>query len=240
VEILTTTRNIWSGLLTLIFPERCTGCNQLGSLFCDECRRKVRFVLPPLCPLCGYPSSENLVCPQCQRSPLAIDGIRSVAFFEGPLRQAVHAFKYQGLCTLAVPLARMMSACWQCEPLPADVIVPVPLHRRRLRERGYNQAGLLAQVLCRESNLPLYEDWLVRAKATSPQVELDAWARRKNVTGAFLCCQPEAVEGQRVLLIDDVCTTGSTLESCSLALRQAGARSVWAFTLGRARRPSGT
>jgi len=237
VEILTTTRNIWSDLLTLIFPERCTGCNQLGSLFCDECQRKVQFVLPPLCPLCGYPSSENLVCPQCQRSPLAIDGIRSVAFFEGSLRQAVHAFKYQGLRTLAVPLARMVSACWQREPLPADAIVPVPLHRHRLRERGYNQAGLLAQVLGRESNLPVYEGWLVRAKATSPQVELDAWARKENVAGAFQCRQPEAVEGRRVLLIDDVCTTGSTLESCSLALRQAGARSVWAFTLGRARRP---
>jgi ComF family protein len=235
VEILTTARKIQADLLALIFPDRCASCDQEGSSFCRDCQQKVEYLVPPLCPLCGYPSLDNLLCHRCQQSPLAIDGIRSVAFFEGPLRRAMHKLKYQGLRTVAVPLGQMMSAYWQREPLPADVIVPVPLHRRRLRQRGYNQAGLLAQVLGQEIGLPVHEDWLVRTKATSSQVDLDAAERKQNVAEAFQCKNREAIVGCRVLLIDDVCTTGATLEACSLALRQAGAQSVWALTLGRAR-----
>lgn len=235
MEILTTARIIWSDLLTLVFPERCVSCGQVGSLFCDGCQQKVELVLPPLCPLCGYPSSDNQPCRRCQQSPLAVDGIRSVAFFEGPLRRAVHALKYQGLRASAVPLGRLMRAHWQRDPLPADAIVPVPLHRRRLRERGYNQAALLARAFASEIGLPVYENWLVRTKATASQVELDAVERKKNVGGAFQCPNCDVVSGRQVLLIDDVCTTGATLEACSLTLRQAGAKSVWAFTLGRAR-----
>lgn len=228
-------QNIWHGLLALLFPARCASCGQVGYFFCSECQRQVEFLSPPFCPLCGYPSSDNLLCHRCRQSALAIDGVRSVAFFEGPLREAVHALKYQGLRSVATPLANLMNACWCREPLPADVIVPVPLHRRRLRERGYNQAAVLAQALGAAVGLPVREDWLVRVRATSPQVELDAAQRKKNVAGAFRCDLPDQVTGCRVLLVDDVCTTGATLESCSLALRRAGAQSVWAFTLGRAR-----
>jgi ComF family protein len=206
-------------------------------MFCEECQRKVEFLLPPLCPLCGYPStSYDRLCRRCLESTPAIDGIRSVAFFEGPLRQAVHGFKYRGLHSLAVPLASLMSACWRRAPLPADAVVPVPLHRRRLRERGYNQAELLARALGAEVGMPVRKDWLIRTRATSPQVDLDASERRANVAGAFQCPDSSAVAGRQVLLIDDVCTTGATLESCSLPLRRAGAQSVWAFTLARARR----
>ena len=235
MEIVATAHSIWAGLQALLYPDRCASCNQLGSLFCDECRQKVALVSPPLCPLCGYPSTYGRHCRWCQESPLSIDGIRSVAFFEGPLRLAVHAFKYRGITCLAVPLAELMIAHWHREPLPVDVIVPVPLHRRRRRERGYNQAALLARSLGAGIGLPVGEDWLVRIKDTSPQVGLDASSRKANVAEAFKCQNGDAVAGRRVLLIDDVCTTGATLKSCSLALRQAGARSVWAFTLGRKR-----
>lgn len=235
MEILAVAQNIWTGLLALFFPERCVSCGQTGSPFCGECQQKVKFVRPPLCPLCGNPSPEDLLCRRCQQSAPAIDGMRSVAFFEAPLRQVVHALKYRGRRSLAAPLASLMAAYCRRHPLPADVILPVPLHRSRLRERGFNQAALLARLLSAEIDLPVGEDWLVRTRATPPQVELDASERRKNVVGAFQCRNGEAVAGCRVLLIDDVCTTGATLESCSLALRQAGAESVWAFTLARTR-----
>ena len=235
MEIAATARNIWTGLLELFFPDRCVSCGQTGCLFCNECRRKVEFVLPPLCPLCGHPSTHDRLCRRCQESPPAVDGIRSAVFFEGPLRQAVHALKYRGLRSLAAPLADLMITHWQREPLPADVIVPVPLHRRRERERGYNQAALLARPLGAEIGLPMREDWLVRTRATFPQIELDASERKENVANAFQCRKSDAVVGRRVLLIDDVCTTGATLESCGLVLRQAGAQSVWAFTLARPR-----
>jgi competence protein ComFC len=235
VEIVASAQSIWTGLQALFFPDRCASCDQLGVLFCDECQRKVALVFPPLCPLCGCPSTYGRLCRRCRESPLAIDGIRSVAFFEGPLRPAVHAFKYDGIRRLAAPLAELMIAHWHKRPLPADAVVPVPLHRSRLRKRGYNQAALLAHLLGAGIGLPVNEDWLVRTKATLSQVELDASERKANVANAFQCQNRDAVAGRRVLLIDDVYTTGATLESCSLALRQAGAQSVWAFTLGRRR-----
>lgn len=235
MDILAKAQNIWNELLALFFPERCEGCGQTGSLFCSACQQQIDFLLPPLCPLCGYPSRNNLLCYRCQKSARTVDGVRSVAFFEGPLRETVHAFKYRGLHCLTKPLAKLMVVCWHREPLPADVIVPVPLHRRRLRERGYNQAALLARALGAEIGLPVREDWLIRTRVTAPQVKLNVSERKQNVADAFQCRIPDLVIGRQVLLVDDVCTTGATLDACGLALRQAGAKSVWAFTLGRAR-----
>jgi ComF family protein len=117
--------------------------------------------------------------------------------------------------------------------MPADLIVPVPLHASRLRERGYNQSTLLAQQLSHTSGLPLVESALKRIRATSPQVTLNAAERKINVSNAFEA-SGDIVQGRQVLLVDDVCTTGATLGSSSVALRQAGAASVWAITLARA------
>jgi ComF family protein len=117
--------------------------------------------------------------------------------------------------------------------MPVDVVVPVPLHTARLRERGYNQAALLARELAQQAGLPIDEGTLVRKRATAPQVELNAKQRKENVHGAFYC-SGNALTGKRVLLIDDVCTTGATLEACAVALYENGARSVQALTLARA------
>ena len=118
--------------------------------------------------------------------------------------------------------------------MPAEVIVPVPLHENRLRARGYNQAALLAQVLGQKIGLPISEGTLARVRETLPQVGLGAQERKENVRDAFRCLD-DGLAGRRVLLVDDVCTTGSTLEACSLALRQGRARSIWALTLARPR-----
>ena len=153
--------------------------------------------------------------------------------FEGPLREAIHHLKYSGRTSLAEPLGSYLEASWRSASLPADLIVPVPLHVARQRERGYNQSALLAMPLSRVSKLPVVEPALKRVKATSPQVTLNAAERKANVCEAFEACG-DLVQGRRVLLVDDVCTTGATLESSSIALRQAGAASVWALTLARA------
>jgi len=157
-----------------------------------------------------------------------------VAYFDGTLREAIHCFKYSNLQDLAIPLGKLMSDYWEKSPLPAETIVPVPLHPDRLRERGYNQATLLARELGKSIGLPIAEDSLARVRATPPQVGLGAQERKENVHDAFRCSSAELKE-KRILLIDDVCTTGATLEACSIALRQAGARSVWALALARAR-----
>jgi ComF family protein len=131
-------------------------------------------------------------------------------------------------------LGEMMVSYWQDVHLPADVILPVPLHARRLRERGYNQASLLARELGKGVGLPVLENALIRVRDTAPQVDLKAKERQENVRGAFHC-PDDRWAGKRVLLIDDVYTTGATLEACSLALKQRGVRIVWALTLARAR-----
>lgn len=165
---------------------------------------------------------------------MQIDGIRSAVLFDGVLREAVHRLKYASARNLADPLAEMMAQFWYQTPLPADVLMPVPLHPHRERERGYNQSMLLAQALGRRIGLAVLPNALVRCRNTVSQTTLNARERRANVAEAFECVS-EAVRGKRVLLIDDVCTTGATLEACSVALRQGGALSVWALTLARAK-----
>ncbi len=221
-------------LLDLLFPPRCVGCGKAGTWFCEECYAQIEFIQPPLCPRCGRPTIGGRLCFLCQRDPLRIDGIRAVAYFEGPLRKAIHRFKYDNLRDLAVPLGRLLAVYLERDPLPAEVIVPVPLHPKRLRERGYNQSALLARRLGELTGLPLLEGSLLRVRETAPQVELSAQERKENVRDAFACVD-EQVAGKRVLLIDDVCTTGATLEACSIALAQRRPRSVWALTLARER-----
>lgn len=227
-------RKVKTGLLDLLFPPRCVGCRQMGSYLCTRCQAELELLEPPLCPHCGRSNASGGLCPHCQRDPLQIDGVRSVAYLDGVLRQAIHCLKYNNLQELAIPLGRFMGEYWVRNHIPAEVIVPVPLHISRLRERGYNQAALLARELGKSIGLPVSENSLVRVRATRPQVDLNAQEREENVRNAFRCANTE-LKHKRVLLVDDVYTTGATLEACSVALRQVGVRSVWALTLARAR-----
>jgi len=141
--------------------------------------------------------------------------------------------KYRNLRAIAPFLAELLADYLRLNPLPGEVLVCVPLHPRRLRERGYNQSSLLARELGKRINLPLIENCLVRVKQTQPQVRaVNVEERRRNVADAFVCCD-ERVSGKQVILIDDVCTSGATLESCAVALKSKGATSVWGLTLAR-------
>lgn len=220
--------------LNLLFPPRCVICHQSGSWLCAACQDRIQFIWPPVCPHCGQPTSMPRLCPSCRKAPLQIDGIRAVGYLEGTLRTAIHRFKYSNMRLLAAPLGQLMSQYLLRNQLPVDVIVPVPLHPHRLRERGYNQAALLAKEMEKALGLPLLEDALVRVRSTIPQVGLSARERRDNVRGAFHWAD-RSLEGQRILLVDDVCTTGATLEACSLALREGGVRVVWGLVLARER-----
>lgn len=227
-------RDLGDRFLNLLYPPRCVGCHRLGACFCAGCLEQIPRVEPPFCTRCGDRAAADGLCARCRISPLQIECIRSVAYFEGALREALHHFKYRGRTALAVPLGDLLAMYWMQHALPADVVVPVPLHAARLRERGYNQAALLARAMARRTGLALDEQTLVRQRATAPQVELDARQRQENVRDAFRC-SGRALVGKRVLLIDDVCTTGATLEACAVALYEEGARSVQALTVARAR-----
>jgi competence protein ComFC len=189
--------------------------------------------LPPRCPLCWQPERRGERCGRCAQARPAFAGARSLYLYQGPVREAVHALKYNHLSGLARPMAEMMAACLEREALAVDAVVPVPLFGRRRRLRGYNQSALLGRELARLGGLPLVEGGLARRRDTPPQARsVDAEARRRNVAGAF-AADARRVEGRSVLLIDDVMTTGATLDACAQALRQAGAASVWALTFAR-------
>jgi len=173
------------------------------------------------------------VCPSCWQRQTRIDGIRSLFSFDEVVRKAIHQLKYQNLKAISPCLAELLADYLRSSSLPGEALVCVPLHPRRLKERGYNQSGLLARELGSRVNLPVIEDCLVRVKQARPQVRaVDVEERRRNVADAFVC-RDERVTGKEIILIDDVCTSGATLESCAAALKNKGAMSVWGLTLAR-------
>jgi competence protein ComFC len=233
-----------TAIIDILFPPHCVACHRPGAWLCVDCLQAIEAIQPPVCQRCGLPlderqtaNSSGSICRHCQRAPLQLDGLLAYAFHSDPLRQAIHQFKYQDLRSLAAPLGQLMAEGWKAlapDDLQPDVIVPVPLHPSRQLQRGYNQATLLAQELGSRLRCPVMKEVLVRIKATAPQVDLDAQERRDNVRNAFRC-RDTSLAGKHVLLIDDVCTTGSTLESACVALRETGVISVWAYTLARAK-----
>ncbi len=219
----------------VLFPPRCAGCGQVGTILCDTCMARFEPIVAPYCVRCGQPIQTGTLCAMCQRGRFRyLDIARSAARFQPPLQQIIHDFKYRGNTRLAEPLADYMSRRLRVEALRVDAIIPVPLHERRLRERGYNQAALLAHHLGRATAIPVREDILVRVRHTRPQVQLGFRERIENMEDAFAVVDPGQVRGQSFLLIDDVMTSGSTLEACAHALKDAGAKRVLGYTLARA------
>jgi ComF family protein len=205
-------------LLQLLFPSRCVACGRHGDWICRSCLSQVLFYHPPW-PL----PSHNL-------SPLR--SVHCATRFAGPMRTAIHRFKYGGLRALAPLFGQMLAECWYLDPFPVDVIVPVPLHAARLRQRGYNQSALLARELGRHAGLTLSEDSLLRCVDTPQQTHLNLEQRMENVSGAF-SYEGNTLSGQSVLLVDDVFTTGATLRACGAELLRAGIREVYGMTLAR-------
>src|SRR4030043_460415 len=152
--------------LDLLFPPWCIGCGREGNYICDSCQRLLPFIYPPICPRCGRPLSQENLCPGCTEEQVEIDGIRSPFLFNGVIRQAIHELKYRNLRALAPLLASFLNDFLLETPVPGDVLVPVPIHRKRQRERGYNQSSLLSRELRRLRGLPLGEDCLVRRNYT--------------------------------------------------------------------------
>ncbi|MBI4202386.1 MAG: ComF family protein [Chloroflexi bacterium] len=227
---------ITGAAVDLIFPKQCYVCRKHGYFVCSTCEPDLPPLLYPYCSICAQPESRmTRYCRRCQEHPLDIDGIRSPYVLDGPVRTMVHAFKYQGIRALAQPLGELMARYYQQEEeeLAADMLVPVPLHPRKERERGYNQSALLARAMGAILGLLWEPRALRRVRSTPSQARsVSSEERRINVHRAFAADRP-LVEGKAVLLIDDVCTTGATLEACAIALKDAGALSVWGLTLAR-------
>ena len=224
---------IWTeALLDLVFPRRCAGCGRMGTWLCPDCTSTLPRIEPPVCRHCGLPSRELQICSACWQQKS--HGIRTPYYFEGTLRAMVHRLKYRRARHLAEPLGLLMVDFLKTRPFPdVDAVVPVPLYPTRLKERGYNQSVLLAQVISTHIGIPVAEDCLERVRDTPAQMSLPARERAANVRGAFRPLNRQ-LAGGAVLLIDDVCTTGATLEACAAALKRSRTKEVWALALTRA------
>jgi ComF family protein len=225
----------------LLLPRRCAACDSwldLGhpSALCAACWRTLEMPPGAVCGRCGVPIPVPLLlCATCAARPPAFDVARAVGLYLAgpsllnPLARAVRAVKFHGHRAAAASLGAALASV---VPLPADaLVVPVPLHPRRLRERGYDQAALLARGCARAAGLPVAVRALVRRRDTPSQARLDATARRANLAGAFAA--PAAIAHHTVALVDDVLTTGATADACARTLRRAGARRVVVLTVGR-------
>jgi ComF family protein len=245
-----------------LFPATCLGCGKLfhhdaawpaaaesrgvdfadavALYFCLSCRRRWTAVTSPLCPRCGlvFPSraGEDHLCGRCLDQPGAFTRARAAGIYDGSLRTAVHALKFKGAVSLAGPLGTLLfdtfRRFWAIDEI--DVVAPVPLHRQRLRQRGFNQAYLLVRKWALPGGTAIVRDLLLRTRATAPQTGLDRRRRGINIKGAFGVKRPGQSSAKRVLLVDDVLTTGATAEACAAALIHDGARRVDVLTLARA------
>jgi ComF family protein len=224
-------RKVGPWALDQVFPLYCAGCQNPGQVLCPTCVEGLPRLSPPFCPLCAQPGPAGR-CRWCAASPPAVDGIRAPFRMEGAIREAIHGFKYRGLRAAAPQLAQLLADYLEGNPLPGDVLVPVPLHPRRLRRRGYNQAALLARELGKLTGRPVEERLLARTRDTPPQVETGGRAQRAgSMFGAFACAGE--ARGLAAILLDDVTTTGSTFSACAAALKQGGAASVWSLALAK-------
>lgn len=208
--------NILDTILRTLFPDRCASCKALGQLFCPTCQAQLQ----------TYPG-------RMQHIPAALSDVYIGYVFAGPLRDAVHAMKYHHRRRMAEPLGYLLTEALAASGLIADALIPIPMHKSRLAERGFNQATELALQLGKLCAIPML-DGLERIRATEQQARLNSIQRASNVQGAFLwtCSQPPPA---RILLIDDVLTTGATMNACAEALGHAGAERIYGLALARSR-----
>lgn len=235
------------GFLNLLLPPICPLCSSdaLDGRFCQRCLDSISLITGPICICCGRPfvsqECEPHLCWECIKKPekIAFSTARSFFVYKGALLDAIHMFKYNGKTSLSKPLIAIMADSQHVFEKTGllfnshDLIVPVPLHKKRLKERGFNQSLMLAKGLAGIYNLPVDYLNLKRIRETDPQINLKGEERVNNVRGAFAAEDTAAFKDKRVLLIDDVYTTGATVLECSRVLKKAGAKNIDVVTLAR-------
>lgn len=228
-------------IIDIVLPPRCLLCGKIISGengLCAECFSKINFISYPICKRCGYPISngfEGMNCPNCinnTKSPFSMQ--RAMVYYDENTRPLITNFKFRDKTENASFLAKWLYAAgqdiWQ---QGADLLVPVPLHAKRLRHRKFNQSALMCKELSRLTGIPVEYNSLVRSINTKPQVECSGHTRISNIKGAFKVTNTKAFEGKRIVIIDDVITTGSTLQECGLEIKKSGASEVNALVVAR-------
>jgi competence protein ComFC len=224
-------RSAWSAL-DLLFPPVCGGCQQMGSRWCEDCQKKVKLLNGILCDICGLPQAQVGICKTCLADKPHFHALRAWTIFEDPIRNVLHKLKYNRDISLGDALAYHILPFVQNLNWQVDLILPTPLGKQRMKERGYNQAAMIAKPLAMALQVDYNETQLMRKKETITQVGLNKLQRKRNVEGAFQA--GASVKRKNILVMDDVSTTGATLSSIAQALHEAGANQVYALTVARA------
>lgn len=225
-------RWLW-GSLDLLFPPICGGCGKRGTQWCGDCHSQVKKIHPPICNICGQPRNFPGLCFRCSTNKPQFNQLRSWAVYDGPVREAIRSLKYRRNISLGLVLSAPLVNLFERLGWDIDMVVPVPLGVARLKERGYNQAVLIARPLALRINVPCKTQVLHRVRETRTQVGLSLSQRRENVENAFQAIKGE-VSRKRVLVVDDVATSSATLNACASALLNAEADAVYCLTLARA------
>ena len=227
--------SLFRDLFDFFFLPFCAICRERlkekERILCEECWSSIPLLNPPFCQRCGSPMTKRF-CQRCEEIEFQFLRGRSLGIYEGVLSEIVKLIKFKRKTTLAKRIGGMMSVLLRSDPIlkNGDLLIPVPLHRTRKRERGYNQSLLLAEAISHSTEILLLDDLLLRTRATRPQTDLSSEDRRENVKGAFRVKGGERIRGKRVVLVDDVFTTGSTLEAGTEALLEGGAEGVFCLT----------
>ncbi len=218
--------------LDWLFPPTCLGCGEEGVFICPECFSKIKLVPRDVCNYCGAYTSKKGKCANCHDRQLPYAGFRAFAFYEGVIRKAIHHLKYQNDLTIGRYLAGLLTMVYQRTNWEADLVVPIPIGEQKRYERGYNQAERLAKPLAELLEIPFTSEALIRINEISSQVGLNHEERRENVREAFVA-NARLLEGKKVLLVDDVFTSGATMEAAASEVMAAGATRVFCLTVAK-------
>ncbi len=233
-------RGILEGIFNFFLPQHCLVCGSYiscsqGFPLCPECFSRIEYLNSPLCVKCGrpLPGPSTLLCHRCRTFPFHFDTARAVALYTSPLRDCIQAFKYQGFTSFRYLFGELLCEYLEKNPFlkEVDCLLPVPLHPARLKERGFNQSLILAEEIKKCFSIPIVSKEVRRIKPTLPQVGLKVKERRKNMRGAFEIKENNLFQNKRVLIVDDVLTSRSTVDSLSQTLKRGGAKEVLVLAL---------
>lgn len=222
-------------ILDLLFPRICIGCSKIGVYVCSSCLNKFKLREETICPECAKPSVFGRTHPKCQR-PTGLDGLWAGFAYKGMIKTLLGKFKYQFVTDVSQTIIELATSLpdWNNFPAEPRLVVPIALHKSRLRDRGFNQAAIIGKNISRYLDWPYSDSILVRNRKTRPQMQLKRKDRLSNLRGAFTYIGPtKALLGVDVLLVDDVWTTGSTMREAAKVLKRQGAKSVWGWVVAR-------
>ncbi len=227
-------------ILDILFPKYCQNCGKEGNYLCDDCFFLIEILERQYCPFCFPPRVviDGKTCGSCRKSK-KLNGLYCAVSYENFIAEKlIRHFKYEPyIKELAKPLSSLiianLSLLNKLDSFNPFLLIPVPLHQKKLKQRGFNQAEELAKELSKNLKIPIITDVLIKIKQTPAQMELKKEEREKNIKGVFFCQNPGLIRGRKILLVDDVLTTGSTLEECACTLKGAGAKEVWGMVVAR-------